>query len=138
VHHGSSGFDVSAARHGLEPEGPVGPSERWPDWITAVLEPSAPRQAARTTSRASILGCPIFGHRRRSVRAEGYGKFHRGGMHVSVCGTECPRSRVNGALRESREDCPKVRGIPRKSHGFRILCHKSLARSPWIMPHFPS
>jgi 3-hydroxyisobutyrate dehydrogenase len=50
VRSGSSGLDVSAARHGLEPKAPTQPSERWPDWISAAQMYSEPRHAMRSAS----------------------------------------------------------------------------------------
>jgi 3-hydroxyisobutyrate dehydrogenase len=49
VRGGSSGLDVSAARHGLDPEIPPSLSEGWPDWITEDhQEPSDPRHVVRS------------------------------------------------------------------------------------------
>jgi 3-hydroxyisobutyrate dehydrogenase len=53
VHNGSSGLDVSAARHGLgteaptRPTRPTHPSTRWPQWITVDGMSSEPRQSVR-------------------------------------------------------------------------------------------
>ena len=41
------------------------------------------------------------------------------------------------ARKKSPEDYPKVRGIPRKSHGFRILCHGRLSCSAGVVPYSP-
>jgi 3-hydroxyisobutyrate dehydrogenase len=50
VRNGSSGLDVSAARHGLEPRPPLAQSDRWPDWIAAYQEQSQPQQVIRSAS----------------------------------------------------------------------------------------
>jgi 3-hydroxyisobutyrate dehydrogenase len=50
VRSGSSGLDVSAARHGLGPEAPSRPSERWPEWITVDAMSSEPGRSVRPAS----------------------------------------------------------------------------------------
>jgi 3-hydroxyisobutyrate dehydrogenase len=50
VRTGSSGLDVSAARHGLGSEVPIRPSERWPEWITIDAMSSEPHQSVRPAS----------------------------------------------------------------------------------------
>jgi 3-hydroxyisobutyrate dehydrogenase len=50
VRSGSSGLDVSAARHGLGSEVPTRPSERWPEWITIDAMSLEPHQSVRPAS----------------------------------------------------------------------------------------
>jgi 3-hydroxyisobutyrate dehydrogenase len=50
VRDGSSGLDVSAARHGLGPDAHVRPSEQWPAWIAAERSSSDVRQPVSTAS----------------------------------------------------------------------------------------
>jgi 3-hydroxyisobutyrate dehydrogenase len=50
VRDGSSGLDVSAARHGLGPDAHVRPSDRWPAWIAAERSSSDTRQPVPTAS----------------------------------------------------------------------------------------
>ena len=38
---------------------------------------------------------------------------------------------------EKTRSCPKVRGIPRKSHGFRFLCRRSVPCSVLDSSHNP-